>query len=67
MCQNVNISDETAFVTNINQPVSSLKNTELTQNTIKGKFSEVVQSPTNNDILNITEGEFFLELIIGDK
>ena len=64
---NVNISDETAFVTDINDPVSSLEITELTQNTIKGKFSGVVKSPTNNDVLNITDGEFFLELIIGDE
>ena len=64
---NTELNDETAFVTDINDPVSSLEITELTQNTIKGKFSGIVQNPiVENDIV-ITDGEFFLELFIGDE
>ena len=68
--QNVDLSNnigETLYVTDINDPVSSFEITELTQNTIKGKFSGIVQNPlVENDIV-ITDGEFFLELEIFDE
>lgn len=64
---NTELNDETGFVTDINNPVSSLEITELTQNTIRGKFSGVVQSPVADDNINITDGEFFLDLIIIDE
>lgn len=65
--QNVDLSNEigeTIFVTDINNPVSSLEITELTENTVKGKFSGVVQNPLVEGDINITNGEFFLDLVV---
>lgn len=65
--QNVNLSDEigeTIFVTDINNPVSSLEITELTENTVKGTFSGIVQNPLVEGNINITNGEFFLNLVV---
>lgn len=68
--QDINLSEnvgETLFVTDINDPVSSLQITEITENTIKGSFSGVVQNPLVNSDITITNGEFFLELSVFDE
>jgi|GEM_PF-1929534 len=65
--QNINLSDEigeTLFATDVNNPVSSLEITELTEHTIKGKFSGLVQNPLVEDDISISDGEFFMELEI---
>lgn len=61
---NAELSEESGFVTNMNAPVSSLQITEITENTIAGTFSGIVQNPLDNSDLTISNGEFFLELII---
>lgn len=67
---NVDLSDyigETLFVTDINEPVSFLEITALSEDRIAGNFSGIVQNPLVSDSISITDGEFCLELIVHDE
>jgi len=59
---NQSIDDTTGFVTDINNPTSSINITELTATSVRGTFSGIVKHPINDTQLSITNGEFYLKL-----
>jgi hypothetical protein len=68
--QNVNLSNnigETLFVTDTTDPVSTLQIIEITENTIQGTFSGIIQNPLVSNDLTITNGEFLLELNVNNE
>lgn len=57
----VDASKSAMYITDIANPESFLKISELTQTFIKGTFSGVLINPINKQKISITDGEFFIK------